>query len=93
MQFYALATYYATISQLRNNETIRFQDENELETAIAEYCGRPWDGLLDDYCFKMNYIFMNLKHVYNFSGGQFGNIEFRESLNGIELSWTLGRFK
>lgn len=93
MQFYALATYYVTMSQLRNTETIRFQDENELETAIAEYCGRPWDDLVDDYCFEMNYIFMNLKHVYKFSGEQFRNIEFRQNFEGADLSWTLGNFK
>lgn len=109
MPFYALSTYYYAMSQLIKNGTIHFEDEYELRKKINNYCARPWNDLIKEmkdakyvekeieylqyYCFSMNYIFMNLKHVYKFSGKQFGKIEFRQELDRGDLSWTLGMLK
>lgn len=99
--FFALSTYYYTTSQLRKNETIRFDDEDQLRKEITEYCAREWEDIVKDtdesgiaykhnYCFAMNYMVNYLKDVYRFSGKQFNKIEFREKLNGHDLGWSLG---
>jgi len=101
MPFYALATYFYTTSQLRTNKTMRFEDEDELRKEIDNYCSRSWADIvkngnnnkidyLHNYCFSLNYMFMNLKFVYKFSGKHFNKIEFRDKLNGHDLGWSLG---
>lgn len=105
MPFYALATYYYVMSRIGMTGKLQFNDENEMRNAIDRYCARPWEDLIGNvndldkqieyihnYCFAMNFIFVNLKHVYKFSGKQFGNIEFKQKLDRGDLSWTLGNF-
>lgn len=104
MPFYALATYYYTMSQVGIKCGLHFDDEIDMMQAIQGYCNRTWQDVtseqndfdkqiefLHNYCFSMNFIFMTLKHVYKFEGSQFGKIEFRQKLDRGELSWTLGR--
>ena len=99
--FFALSTYYYTTSQLRQDATIRFDDEDQLKKEITDYCAREWSDIVKDtdetkfaykhnYCFALNYMLNYLKDVYKFSGKHFNKIEFREKLNGHDLGWSLG---
>lgn len=78
MTFYALATYFYSTQQLKKNETIRFKDEDDLKNEINQYCAKNWEDIVKDgnneidylhnYCFALNYMFMNLRYVYKFEG-------------------------
>lgn len=102
--FYALATYYYSMSQIRKADQIRFKDEEELRKEIDSYCSKDWATIvkgkkqkeiefMNNYCFSLNYVFHTLKTVYKFSDKQFNKIEFREKLDGHDLGWSLGKCK
>jgi GDA1/CD39 (nucleoside phosphatase) family len=98
-EFLALSGYYYTHSCFKLGHSLSLE---KLQMEGSEYCDTEWgklelvakysdseDKYLKQYCFKVAYIVTLIHEVYGFPMDT-RKISTTDSLQGNEISWTLG---